>query len=79
MSDTYRPGVTQLWAKGGGGNILTFCRCRGVINGKAGKAAALSKFSYTLTLSRPSIALALPDLKFSVITLLSNYMYLYIH
>ena len=26
---------------------------RGVINGKAGKAAALSKFSHTLTLSQP--------------------------
>ena len=41
---------------------------RGVINGKAGKTAALPKFSDTLTLSRPEGAdyahrLALPCLK----------------
>ena len=47
--------------------------CRGVINGKAGKAAALSKFSYTLIPSQSGGAdytqqLALPHLNFSVIT-----------
>ena len=46
---------------------------RGVINGKAGKAAALPKFSETLTLSQLGRAdyappLALPYLKFIVIT-----------
>ena len=48
---------------------------RGIINGKAGKAAALPKFSDTLTLSQSGEAnyaqpLALPHLKFFVITLL---------
>ena len=46
---------------------------RGVINGKAGKAAALAKFSDTLTLSQSEGAdhaqpLALPHLKIFVIT-----------
>ena len=47
-------------------------KSRGVINGKAGKAAALPKFSDTLTLSQSEGAdyaqpLALPHLKFFVI------------
>ena len=46
---------------------------RGVINGKAGKAAALPKYLDTLTLSQPRGAdyaqpLALPHLKTFVIT-----------
>ena len=50
---------------------------RGVINDKAGKAAALSKFSDTLTLSQPrgtdyAHPLALPHLKKIVIMPLSN-------
>ena len=53
---------------------------RGVINGKAGKAAVLSKISDTLTLSQPGRGadyarpLALLHLKFSMITPL---LYLY--
>ena len=50
---------------------------RGAINGEAGKAAALLKFSDTLTLSQPGWAdydqpLALPHLKFFVITPLNR-------
>ena len=50
---------------------------RGLINGKADKAAALPKFSETLTLSQPGGAhyahpLALPHLKISVITPLAR-------
>jgi hypothetical protein len=47
---------------------------RGVINGKAGKAATLPKFSDTLTLSQPereedyAHSLAPPRLKFSMLT-----------
>ena len=46
------------------------CHCRGVINGKAGKAAALPKFSNALTLSQRggtdyAHPLALPHLKIS--------------
>ena len=54
---------------------------RGKINGKAGKAAALPKFSYMLTLSKSRGAdyaqpLALPHLKFFLITLLRLVYYI---
>ena len=51
-------------------NYCNMIEHRGIINGKAGKAAALPKFSDTLTLSLPRGAdytahpLALPHLKF---------------
>ena len=35
------------------GQSQSYSNNRGAINGKAGKAAALSKFSHTLTLSQP--------------------------
>jgi hypothetical protein len=34
-------------------DFIVLGECRGVINGKAGKATALPKFSDTLTLSQP--------------------------
>ena len=57
---------------------MMFINNRGVINGKAGKAATLPKFSDTLTLSQPRGAdcahpLALFGLKNSMITPLNKY------
>ena len=45
---------------------LSSMKIRGVINGKAGKAAALPKFSNMLTLFQPGLpnTLALPHLNF---------------
>ena len=69
--------ATEEWLRSNKGGfhlhllVLTFVYCRGVINGKAGKAAALPRFLDMLTLSQPGGAgyahqLTLPHLKVSV-------------
>ena len=67
-----------------GGNVdrpfMIWTLNRGVINGKAGKAAALPKFSDTLTLSLPRGAdyvhpLALPHLKISLGCILISWIF----
>ena len=60
----------MIWQRIQNYNSISNTLFRGVINGKAGEAAALPNFSDTLTLSQPRGAdyaqpLALPHLKFS--------------